>query len=143
MNPQIQYVLRSDRARLKVECTEEQKILAARNVICGKWTFKFAADRSGVSVRSVQRWVKQLENGETMPKKGGRPGYISPDNKKKVIAEVMGDGKCTVKFLKTVKTCKSKLSVPQRSTNTCQIIFILSFYAIIHHIHIYHNLICK
>lgn len=97
MNQQTKFVTRSQRAHLKVKCSKEQKIIAARNVLSGKWKYEHAAGKSGVTVGSIQRWVTQLKNGLKMHTEGGRPGFIAKELQKRVIAEVIGDGKSTVK----------------------------------------------
>lgn len=101
MNPQIQHATRSNRAHIQVEHTVEEKTIVARNVASKKWKYDYAAKRSGVSVRAVQKWVLRLKNNEKMHVKGGRPGYISPANKKRVIEEVLRNEKGPVKCSKT------------------------------------------
>jgi len=101
MNPQIQHATRSKRAQLRVDHTIEEKTIVARNVISGKWTYKHAATRSRVVVRSVQKWVERVKNDQQLHVNGGRPGYVSQDHKKRVIEEVLGNENGPVKCSKT------------------------------------------
>lgn len=88
MNPQIRYATRSQHVHLPKEHTETEKVLAARNVISLRWTQKFAAEKMDCAESTVYRWILQLNNGQCMHEKGGRPAFINAKQKKKVIAEV-------------------------------------------------------
>lgn len=100
MGPQIRPVTRSQRSRLSRESTKTEKILAARNVIGKRWTYKVAAKKMGCAASTIHRWVKQLNNGQCMHEKGGKPAFLSPELKLKVIAEVTGTGSSSVKMSK-------------------------------------------
>ena len=98
MNQQLRYATRSQHARLPVVCTKLDKILAARNVISKRWTQKDAAEKMGCVESTIFRWVTQLKNGECMHDKGGKPAFISLEQKQKIIAEVAGTTNRPVKI---------------------------------------------
>lgn len=100
MNQQLRVSTRSQRAHTITIYPEATKRLAAGNVINKIWTYKRAATVNHCAISQVQKWVVQVKTGQMMHSVGGKPGFVTPEQTKSVIAAVAGTSTSTVKISK-------------------------------------------